>query len=60
MSDRRARDDDNIIASFKAGRDGMAQALGIDDKRFICHPFVSDQIGGFIKARLTAFAQVAA
>jgi len=52
--DRRARDDDNMIASFKAGRDGLAQALGVDDKRFVCHPVVMDQIGGFIKARVTA------
>jgi len=29
----RKRDDDNLIASFKSGRDGMADALGIDDSR---------------------------
>lgn len=52
--DRRHRDDDNMIASFKSGRDGIADALGIDDKRFICHPFVSDQIGGMVKVRITA------
>lgn len=52
--DRRARDDDNMIASFKAGRDGLALALGIDDKRFITHPFVSDQIGGFVRIKITA------
>ena len=32
--DRRKRDDDNIIAAFKSGRDGVAQALGVDDNRF--------------------------
>lgn len=32
--DRRRRDDDNLIASFKAGRDGLADALGLDDTRF--------------------------
>lgn len=32
--DRRKRDDDNCLASFKAGRDGIADALGIDDNRF--------------------------
>jgi len=52
--DRRSRDDDNMIASFKAGRDGLALALGIDDKRFVTHPFVSDQIGGFVKVRITS------
>ena len=56
--DRRARDDDNMVASFKAGRDGLAQALGVDDKRFVCHPVVMDQIGGFIKARVTAYVEV--
>jgi crossover junction endodeoxyribonuclease RusA len=32
--DNRKRDDDNIIASFKAGRDGVADALNVDDNRF--------------------------
>jgi crossover junction endodeoxyribonuclease RusA len=27
-------DDDNVMASFKAGRDALALAFGIDDKRF--------------------------
>lgn len=31
---RRSYDDDNLIARFKAGRDGIADALGVDDKRF--------------------------
>lgn len=30
----RARDDDNVIASMKAARDGLADALGIDDAHF--------------------------
>ena len=52
--DRRARDDDNLIASFKAGRDGLALALGIDDKRFRCFPYLrDDQIGGFVRVRIT-------
>ena len=58
--DRRARDDDNIIASFKAGRDGFAQAIGVDDKRFICHPRVMDQIGGYVKVRIGVESEVAA
>jgi len=32
--DKRARDDDNIIASLKAHRDGIAKALGVDDNLF--------------------------
>lgn len=31
---RRGRDDDNFTAAFKAGRDGIADALAIDDSRF--------------------------
>ena len=52
--DKRHRDDDNIIAAFKSGRDGVALALGIDDKRFRCYPYVrDDQIGGFVRMRIT-------
>lgn len=53
--DRRQRDDDNAISSFKAGRDGVAQALGIDDSRFRLHPFLSDKVikGGCVKVKLT-------
>lgn len=35
--DGHLRDDDNLAASFKAGRDGIAQALGIDDNLFRSH-----------------------
>jgi len=31
---KRRRDDDNLIASFKPYRDGIASALGMDDFRF--------------------------
>ncbi len=31
---RARRDDDNAIAAFKAGRDGIADALKVDDARF--------------------------
>lgn len=31
---RRRRDDDGMVASMKAARDGIADALGIDDNRF--------------------------
>jgi len=40
---RRARDDDNIVAAFKAGRDGLADALGIDDANFRTHPFLKTE-----------------
>ena len=58
--DRRPRDDDNMIASFKSGRDGIADALDIDDKRFICHPMVLEQLGGMVKISVTAGPERAA
>ena len=53
--DKRARDDDNLIASFKSGRDGVADALGIDDKRFRSCPWVSDKVrkGGCVEVVIT-------
>jgi crossover junction endodeoxyribonuclease RusA len=51
--DRRHRDDDNMVAAFKAGRDGMADAMGLDDKRFRIHPYVKDEVGGMVKIRIT-------
>ena len=33
--DRRRRDMDNLIASMKAANDGIADALNVDDSRFI-------------------------
>ncbi len=54
---RRARDDDNIIAAFKSGRDGLADALKIDDCHFRTHPFLKrDEIvkpGGEIRVVVT-------
>jgi crossover junction endodeoxyribonuclease RusA len=32
--DRRRRDLDNLLASMKAGLDGLADALGVDDSRW--------------------------
>ncbi len=32
--DRRARDQDNMLASMKSGLDGIADALGVDDRNF--------------------------
>ena len=42
--DRRRRDDDNIIGSFKAGRDGVARAWQIDDYNFRCSYHFEDPI----------------
>lgn len=53
--DKRHRDQDNIEASMKAAYDGIADALGVNDRRFIIHPFVRDEIiqGGKITITIT-------
>ena len=51
--DKRNRDDDNLIASFKSGRDGIAAALNIDDKRFRCMAYVQTKTGGYVSVRIT-------
>ncbi len=55
---RRLPDDDNCLAMCKAYRDGIADALGVDDKRFVSHPFVSDKpvTGGAVEIRITKAA----
>lgn len=55
-------DDDNMIGRCKAYRDGIAQVLGFDDKRFISHPFVSDERrpGGQVVVRITGGPESAA
>jgi len=53
---RRARDDDNVIAAFKSGRDGLADALGIDDCHFQIHPFLKRDdvvVGGEVRVVIT-------
>lgn len=51
---RRPRDDDNLVASFKAGRDGLADALGIDDSRFVCrHSVATGEIGGMVRVTIS-------
>lgn len=40
--DARWRDDDNMIGSFKSYRDGIAQALGVNDRRFRPHYFFEE------------------
>lgn len=48
-------DDDNMLSRFKPQRDGIADALGIDDKRFVSHPLVSHEVrkGGQVVVRLS-------
>ena len=49
---RHHRDEDNLIAAMKAGLDGLADALGVNDNRFRLSHEVSSEIGGFIVVKL--------
>jgi crossover junction endodeoxyribonuclease RusA len=51
--DKRARDQDNMLASIKAGLDGVAQAIGVDDKHWRLSMKVADRIGGVVKLTIT-------
>jgi crossover junction endodeoxyribonuclease RusA len=44
--DRRKRDDDGMIGAFKAGRDGVADALGCDDHGFRPSYHFADPVKG--------------
>lgn len=60
--DRRRRDDDNLLAMFKAGRDGLADALGVDDSIFATQIRLSKETtkGGAVRVRIQAIAETAA
>ncbi len=45
---RRAMDWDNLIARMKAGLDGMADALKINDRQFRLSMKVAEETGGFV------------
>ena len=57
--DRRHRDDDNCAAAFKAGRDGLADALEIDDRMMRMHPFLHAEPvkGGLVRVTITGGPQ---
>jgi crossover junction endodeoxyribonuclease RusA len=50
--DNRPRDQDNMIAAFKAGQDGLADAWKINDKRINCTYKISQQRGGMVKVKV--------
>jgi crossover junction endodeoxyribonuclease RusA len=50
--DRRQRDHDNLIASMKAGLDGLADAMGVDDRKFRLTQDVSPDIGGYVRIEI--------
>lgn len=57
--DRRSYDRDNLIARMKAGLDGLADALMIDDKQFaeLTASVSADSVGGFVEVRIYPHSQ---
>jgi crossover junction endodeoxyribonuclease RusA len=51
--DKRRRDLDNMLAAIKSGIDGIADALGVNDRRFVFKINRSDEIGGMVKVRIS-------
>ena len=51
---RRAYDDDNLLARMKSARDGIADALGVDDRRFVTQFSVSETVikGGLVRVTI--------
>jgi hypothetical protein len=58
-TDRRRRDADGLLSSLKPWLDGIADSLGIDDRRFVPHPWVKDEVrkGGEVRIRITTTAE---
>lgn len=50
--DNRPRDKDNMIAAFKAGQDGLADAWKINDRRIVCEYKFNQQKIGMVKVKL--------
>lgn len=52
-------DADNCLSACKAYIDGIADALGVNDKRFVPHPFVKAETfkGGKVVIRITTGAE---
>ena len=52
--DRRSYDRDNLVARMKAGIDGLADALRINDKQFntVISTMDQDSLGGFVRIRI--------
>lgn len=59
--DKRRRDAANCLASFKAGLDGLADVLGVDDSRFRITFEMAPVIGGMVRVTVREFnEQIAA
>lgn len=54
-TDRRRRDADGLLSSLKPHLDAIASVMGVDDRRFVPHPYVKDEVrkGGEVWIRIT-------
>ena len=54
-TDRRHRDVDGFLSSLKSSLDGIADALGVNDRLFVPHPWIKDEVvkGGEVRVRIT-------
>ena len=50
--DKRHRDADNMVASIKAGLDGIADALKVNDRQFLPTFVFTDEVKGMVSVRL--------
>lgn len=58
--DRRPRDHDGFLSSLKPALDGIADAIGVNDHRFVPHPWIKDETRrpAEVRIRITGGAQV--
>src|SRR3546814_11095536 len=52
LPDRRQRDRDNLLSNCKAYLDGIADALGVKDSRFVPSIRLADALGGYVVAEI--------
>lgn len=49
---KRAMDLDNALARCKAGIDGLADVLGVDDSKWVMSMSFADTVGGFVRVTI--------
>lgn len=50
--DKRHRDADNMVAAIKSGLDGVADALQVNDKRFLPMFIFSEEVKGMVEIKI--------
>lgn len=55
---RRAMDLDNCLSQMKAGLDGLAEVLGVDDSKWTLAIEFAPDIGGWVRVRFTPALEV--